>query len=177
MPPLRSVEAIDAYLAGIAVSISMATCDIDFDFTLIDVVRHETPYQTVRAGHQRSILPPLPELPSNALTRLPSLVDGFEALLSSWFTKHEQLLSVMLREPQHGSDDQASWYGAKRQMLIAVSEVNDGIVHVFGDAVELYRYNVDLAIYHQRKQAILDEDRVVIIGDEKAAMLVLSMWQ
>ena len=131
----------------------------------------------LEAGLLQLVRPPLPDLPSNALTRLPSLVDGFEALLSNWFTKHEQLLSVTPREPQRRLDDQASWYGAKRQMLIAVSEVNDGIVHVFGDAVELYRYNVDLAIYHQQKQAILDEDRVLIIGAEKAAILVLSMGQ
>jgi hypothetical protein len=179
MLSLTSISALDAFLAGVARSISMYTRDIDFEFTLIEVMRYETPNQTVQHAHQRSIRPAISYFPDDALTRLSSLFDEdeFAALLSRWFTKHEHFLSVTLHEPQRGFDYQEDWYNAKRQMLIAVSEFIDGIVQYFGEVVEVYVYHIDPDIYRQLMESVLEEDRVLIFGREKAAILVLSMRQ
>jgi hypothetical protein len=85
MLSLASISALDAFLAGIARSISMYTRDIDFEFTLIEVMRYETPNQTVQHAHQRSIRPAISYVPDDALTRLSSLFDEdeFAAMLSS----------------------------------------------------------------------------------------------
>jgi hypothetical protein len=155
----------------------MYTRDIDFEFTIIEVIRYDTPNQTVRRAHQHSIRPPIQDFPNNALTRLPSFADDFTALLSSWFTRHQQFLTITLHEPKRGFDHQEDWYNAKHQMLIAASEVKEGIIEYFGDAVELYVYQIDPEVYRERMQAVIEEDRVLLFGREKAAILVFSMRQ